>query len=90
MHLKLGKLLKILETPSSAIRPPSIGLVGKLCKWPIHDLNLLPKLKYIYMYTINSKGVIPKRSHKNPKLSPQVESTLEQPNFSLSQKSALF
>jgi hypothetical protein len=40
------------------------------------------------MSTRNSKGVILKRSHKNPKLSPQVESTLEQPNFSLSQKSA--
>jgi hypothetical protein len=61
--------------PSWAIRPPSIGLVGKLCKWPIHDLNLWPKLKYIYIFTRNSKGVFLKRPHKNPKLSTQVEST---------------
>jgi hypothetical protein len=60
--------------------------VGQLCKWPIHDLNLLPKLKYIYISTRNSKGIIPKRSHKTPKFSPQVESTIEQPKFSLSKK----
>jgi hypothetical protein len=47
-------------------------------------------LKYIYIYTRSTKSVIPKRSHKTTKFSPQVESTIEQPKFSLSQKSALF
>jgi hypothetical protein len=45
-------------------------------------------LKYIYISTRNRKANITKRSHKNPKSSPQVESTLEQSNSSLSQKSA--
>jgi hypothetical protein len=70
MYLHLGKRCSNPRPASWAIRPPSIGLVGKLCKWPIHDLNLLPKLKYIYISIRNSKGVIPKRSHKTPQIQP--------------------
>jgi hypothetical protein len=44
-------------------------------------LNHLPKLKYINKSTKYSKGGITKRSYKNPKSSPQVESTLEQSIF---------
>jgi hypothetical protein len=43
----------------------------------IHGLNPLPKLKYINKSTKYSKGGITKRSYKNPKSSPHVESTLE-------------
>jgi hypothetical protein len=51
-------------------------------------LNPIPKLKCIYISTKNRKGNITKRSFKTPKSSTQVESTLEQSNSSLSQKSA--
>jgi hypothetical protein len=38
-------------------------------------------LKYINIPTKYSKGGITKRSYKNPKIKPQVESTLEQAIF---------
>jgi hypothetical protein len=38
-------------------------------------------LKYINISTRNSKGSIPKGSHKILKFSPQVKNTQEQPSF---------
>jgi hypothetical protein len=55
--------------------------VGKLIKWPLHDLNPLPKFKYINISTRNGKESNPKRSHKILKFSPQVKNTQEQPIF---------
>jgi hypothetical protein len=57
---------KTLISPLEPLDPPNIGSKGKLCKWPIHGLNPLPKLKYINIPTKYSKGGITKRSYKNP------------------------
>jgi hypothetical protein len=38
-------------------------------------------LKYTYKSIRNSKEIVPKRSHKTPKISPQMESTIENSYF---------
>jgi hypothetical protein len=53
-------------SPLEPVKPPNIGLKGKLYKWSIHGLNPLPKLNTL----INLQNIVREVLQKGPTKTP--------------------